>query len=160
MYQFLCIFRTQMAGQMDRLLDPYPIVPSFVCFLLLEAPALAPLPSTHYWKRVYVLVWCDSLSVASTGHIFEQCKIETFVMSMTRRDGHRCCSIKMHKNDRKCDRKQLLDVIYTGVGVGGGVSPLPVSASSISAIFHLNNSFSAADIFCYDRKGRGRALGL
>jgi hypothetical protein len=41
----------------------------------------------------------------------------------------------------------LLDVIYAGVEVGGGVSPLPASASSISAIFRLNNSFSVANIF-------------
>jgi hypothetical protein len=34
-----------------------------------------------------------------------------------------------------------------GVGVDDGVSPLPASASSISTIFPLNNSFSAADIF-------------
>ncbi len=31
--------------------------------------------------------------------------------------------------------------------VGGGVSPLPASALSIFAIFHLNNSFFVADIF-------------
>jgi hypothetical protein len=48
-----------MADWLGRLLDPYPTAPLFVCFLLLDAPALAPLSSTHHRQQVYLLVWCD-----------------------------------------------------------------------------------------------------
>ncbi len=43
-------------------------------------------------------------------------KFETFVTLMSWHDGRRHCLIKMRRNDRKCDRKRLLDVIYMGVG--------------------------------------------
>ena len=36
-----------------------------------------------------------------------------------------------------------------GVGLGGGDCLSPAPASSISAIFRLNDSFSSADIFWY-----------
>jgi hypothetical protein len=114
-------------------------------------PAPAPLASTHCGLAVCVAVWRNLPSVASTGPIFRQSKIVTFVTMASWHNGHRCCLIKTRRNNRKCNRKQLLDVIYTGVGVGGGVPPLSASASSISAIFHLNTSFSTADIFLYAR---------
>ncbi len=50
---------------------------------------------------------------------------------MSWHDGRRRCSVKTRRNDRKCNRKQLIDVFYTGVGVGGGVLPSPASASLI-----------------------------
>ncbi len=140
-----------MAGQLDRILDPYQITPLFVCFPSLVAPGPAPLASAHYRLAVYVAVWRNLPSVASTGPIFRQRKIFTFVTTASRHDGRQRCSIKTHRNYRKCDRKQLLDVIYMGVGVGGRVSPLPASASLISAIFCLNTSFSVAAIFWYAR---------
>jgi hypothetical protein len=57
-----------MAGRLDGLLDPYHFTPLFVCFPLLDAPTLAPVPSTHYWKQVYFLVWRNLPSaVASSG---------------------------------------------------------------------------------------------
>ena len=40
-------------------------------------------------------------------------------------------------------------MLSKGVGVVGGVSPSPASASSISTIFCLNTSFSKVDIFWY-----------
>jgi hypothetical protein len=83
-----------MAGRLDRLLDPYQITPLFIYFPSLDTPALAPLPLTHYWDRVYVSVWHNSPSVASTGPIFEQRKIESFVTSTSRRDGFRRYLIK------------------------------------------------------------------
>jgi hypothetical protein len=133
-------------------LDPRPIAPSFVHFPSMNAPAPTPLASTHCRQRAYVSVWRDSLSVASTGPIFERDEIETFEKSTSRRDGCMHRSIKTRRNDRKCDLRLLLDVIYTGVGVGGGDSSSPpASASSISAIFCLKISFSAADIFWYAR---------
>ncbi len=36
-----------------------------------------------------------------------------------------------------------------GAGLGGGDCPSPVTVSSISAIFRLNDSFSSAEIFWY-----------
>ncbi len=105
LYQFLRIFRTQMAGHLDRLLDPYQITPSFVCFPSLDAPAPASLASAHSQQRAYVLVWCNSPSVASTDPIFKRQEIETFVISMSWHDGRWHCSIKTGRNDKKCDRK-------------------------------------------------------
>jgi hypothetical protein len=75
-----------MADRLGRLLDPYPTALLFACFLLLDTPALAPLPSTHHWQGVHVLVWCNSPSVASTGSIFKGRKIVNFVTSMSSRD--------------------------------------------------------------------------
>ena len=43
----------------------------------------------------------------------------------------------------------MLDLIYTGVGVGGKDCPALAPASLISTIFCLNNSFSAVDIVWY-----------
>jgi hypothetical protein len=68
-----------------------------------------PLPWHHYSQHT-IGNECMSrfgaiCSVVSTGPIFKQCKIETFVMLTSRRDGCRRCSIEMHMNDRKCDRK-------------------------------------------------------
>ncbi len=86
--------------------------------------------------------------MAITGTIFELDKIETFQKLTPRHDEPLCISIKMHRNDVISDLILLLNVIYTGVGVGGGDSSLtPVSASLISTIFFLKISFSAADIF-------------
>ncbi len=124
-----------MAGQLDRILDPYQITPLFVCFPLLDAPVPAPLASAHCQLAVCVTVWRNLPSVASTGPILRQSEIVTFVTMASRHDGRRCCLIKTRTNNRKCDRKRLLDVIYTGVGVGGGVSPSPASALSISDTF-------------------------
>ncbi len=42
--------------------------------------------------------------------------------------------------------KQLLDLIYTGVRLGGVDSLSPVPALSVSTILHLRVSFSSADI--------------
>jgi len=137
-----------MADRLGRMLDPYPIAPSFDHFPSLNAPAPAPLASTHRRQRVNVSVWSNLPSVASTGTIFELDEIETFRESMPRRDRRWRCSIKMHRNDRICDLRLLIDISYTRVGVGGGDSlSTPASASSISAIFFLKISFSAADIF-------------
>ena len=136
-----------MAGRLDRLLDPYQITPSFVCFPSLDATAPAPLASTHCRLAVRDAVWRNSPSVAITGPIFRRSEIVTFVTTASRRDGRWRCAIKMCRNDRICNRIQLLAVIYTGVGVGGGVSPSSASASSYSAIFRLKTSFSAAVIF-------------
>ncbi len=109
-------------------MDPYPTAPLLVPFPSSDAPAPAPFASTHCRLAVCVAVWCNSPSVASTSPIFRRSKIVTFVATASWHNGRRRFSIKMRKNDRKCDRKQLLDVIYTGVGIGGGVSPLPASA--------------------------------
>ncbi len=114
LYQFLRIFRTQNAERMGMLLDPYPIAPSFVHFPSLDALAPAPLTLIHYRQWVYILVWHDSPSVASTGPIFKRCKIETFVTSSSWRDESRHCSIETRSNDGKSKLKQSLDVSYTG----------------------------------------------
>jgi hypothetical protein len=45
-----------MADRLGTLLDPDPIAPSFVRFLSLDAPAPAPLPSTHNRQQVNLLV--------------------------------------------------------------------------------------------------------
>ena len=124
-------------------MDPRPIAPSFVHLPSMNAPAPAPLASTHCLQRAYVSVWCDSPSVASTGPIFERDEIETFEKFTSRRDGCMHRSIKTRRNDRKCDLRLLLDVIYTGVGVGGGDSSSPpASALSISALSPPYASFS------------------
>ena len=124
-----------MADRLGRILDPYPIAPSFDHFPSLNAPAPAPLASTHCRQRANVSVWSNLPSVASTGTIFELDEIETFQESTPRRDRRRRCSIKTRRNDRICDLRLLIDISYTGVGVGGGdSSSTPASASSISAI--------------------------
>ncbi len=138
-----------MAGRLDRILDPYQITPLFIWLPSSDAPTPAPLASAHCWLAVCVTVWRNLPSVASTGPIFRRSKIVTFVTTASRHDGRRRCSIKTRRNNRKCNRKRLFDVIYTGVGVDGGVSLLPASASLISAIFCLNTSFSTAVIFWY-----------
>ena len=141
-----------MADRLGRILDPYPIAPSFDHFPSSNAPAPTPLASTHCRQRANVSVWSNLPSVASTGTIFELDEIETFRESTPRRDRQWHCSIKTRRNDRICDLRLIIDISYTGVGVGGGDSSLtPASASSISAIFFLKISFSAADIFWYAR---------
>ena len=130
-------------------MDPYRITPSFNCFLSMDDPAPTPLASTHCRLAVRDAVWRNSPSVASTGPIFRRSEIVTFVTTASRCNGRWRCSIKLCRNDRICNRIQLLAVIYTGVGVGGGVSPSLASASSYSAIFRLKTSFSAAVIFRY-----------
>ncbi len=65
----------------------------------------------------------------------------------------------MHRNDTKSNLKHLLDVSYNGVGLGGGVSPLPATTSLISAIFRWTVSFSLADIFACTRAARRRRPG-
>ena len=96
LYQFLHSFRTQMAGRMDRILDPDQITPSFICFSSLDVPAPtpAPLASTHCRLAVRDAVWCNSPSVASTGPIFRQSEIVTFVTSVSQHDGRRRWPIK------------------------------------------------------------------
>ncbi len=69
-----------MADRLGRLLNPCPIAPSFVCFTLLDAPTPAPSPLTDHQQQVYLLVWCGSPSVASTGPIFKGCKIVDFIV--------------------------------------------------------------------------------
>jgi hypothetical protein len=73
-----------MADRLGGKLDPHPIAPSFDRFPSMNAPALAPLVSTHHRQRVHVSVWRNSPSVASTGTIFERAKIETFQKSTPR----------------------------------------------------------------------------
>ncbi len=146
MYQFLHVFRTQIADQLGRLLDPYPIALLFVCFLSLDTPPLAPLPPTHHRQQLHVLVWCDSPSVASTGPIFKCREIVNFVTSMFSCNQRPHKLIKTHRNDTKNNMKQLLDLIYTGVSLGGMDSLLPVPALLISAILHLRIFSSLADI--------------
>ena len=115
-------------------MDPRAIAPSFDRFPSMNAPAPAPVASTHCRQRAHVSVWRNSPSVASTGTIFELDEIETFRKSTPRRDEPLYISIKMHRNDVISDLILLLNVIYTGVGVGGGdSSSTPASASSISA---------------------------
>ncbi len=75
-----------MADQLGRLLDPYRTAPSFVRLPSSDAPALAPLPSTHHWQRVDVSVWRDSPGEASTGPIFKGREIVNFVTLMFGRD--------------------------------------------------------------------------
>ncbi len=68
-----------MAERLDRILDPYQITPLLVCFLSLDAPAPAPLASTHCRLAVRVAVWRNSPSVTSIGLISGSHKIVTFV---------------------------------------------------------------------------------
>jgi hypothetical protein len=88
-----------MADRLGRILYPYPIAPSFDHFPSLNAPAPAPLASTHCRQRANVSVWSNSPYVASTVTIFELDEIETFRESTPRRNRRRSCSIKMHWND-------------------------------------------------------------
>ena len=141
-----------MADRLCRILDPYPIAPSFDHFPSLNAPTSAPLASTHCRQQANVSVWSNLPYVASTGTIFELDEIETFRESTPQRDRRWRCSIKTRRNDRICDLRLLIDISYMGVGVGGGNSlSTPASASSISAVFFLKISFSAANIFWYAR---------
>ena len=59
-----------MTGRLDRILDPYQITPSFVCFPSLDAPAPAPSASTRCRLAVRDTDWCNFPSVASTSPIF------------------------------------------------------------------------------------------
>ncbi len=61
-----------MADRLGRILDPYPIAPSFDHFPSLNAPAPAPLASTLCRQRANVSVWSNLPYVASTGTIFER----------------------------------------------------------------------------------------
>ena len=67
-----------MDDRLDRILDPYPIAPSFDHFPSLNAPTPAPLALIHRRQQVNVSVWSNLPSVASTSPIFERDKIETF----------------------------------------------------------------------------------
>jgi hypothetical protein len=143
LYQFLRIFRTQKAERLGRLLDPYPTAPLFVPFPSSDTPALAPLASTHCLGLRCVLRFgaiCP-LWQAPVSPIFRQSEIVTFITTVSWHDGRQRCSIKTHRNNRKCDRKQLLDVIYTGVGVGG-------------------RGFTVAGILFVDLRARSRASML
>ena len=75
-----------MADRLGRILDPRPIAPSFDHFPSMNAPAPAPLASTHCRQRAHVSVWRNSPSVASIGPIFAQDEIETFQKSTPRRE--------------------------------------------------------------------------
>ena len=66
-----------MADRLDRILDPRAIAP-FDRFPSINAPAPAPVASTHCRQRAHVSVWRNLPSVASTGTIFELDEIETF----------------------------------------------------------------------------------
>ncbi len=72
-----------MADQVGRLLDPYQTAPLFVRLPPSNAPALAPLPSTHH---VHLLAWYDLPGEVRTGPIFKRSKIVNFVVSAYRRD--------------------------------------------------------------------------
>jgi hypothetical protein len=130
-----------MADQLGRLLDPYPTTLLFFCFLLLDAPAPAPLPSTHHRQRVYVLVWCNSPSVASTGPIFKRHEIVNFKMSMSGHDQHPHKLIKTCGNDTKSNMKQLLDLINMRVRLGGMDFLSPAPSLTISAIRSMSLFF-------------------
>ena len=100
---------------------------------------------THFYCLGFawnVLVWRNSISLASTGPIFRQSKIETFETTVSWHSGRRRCLTKMCRNDRQCDRKRLLAVIYTSVEVGGRIFLSSASVLSISTIFRLNISFA------------------
>jgi hypothetical protein len=75
-----------MADQVGRLLDPYQTAPLFVRLPLSDAPALAPLPSTHHRQRVHLLAWYNLPGEARTGPILKRRKIVNFVMSAYCRD--------------------------------------------------------------------------
>jgi len=91
-----------MADRLDGKLDPRPIAPSFDHFPSMNAPAPAPLASTHCRQRAHVSVWSNSPYVARTGTIFERAKIETFQKSTPRRDDAGVARLKcvgMMEND-------------------------------------------------------------
>jgi hypothetical protein len=90
-----------MADRLGRLLDPYQNAPSFVRFPSSNAPTPAPLPLTHHWQRVHILVWRDLPSVASTGPIFKRHEIVNFVTSMSGRDRRPHNLLKTCSNDTK-----------------------------------------------------------
>jgi hypothetical protein len=83
---FYVFFGTQKAEGVGRLFDPYPTAPSFVPFPLSDAPAPAPLASTHCRLAVCVAVWRNSPSVTSIGLISGGHKIVTFVTKAFGRD--------------------------------------------------------------------------
>jgi len=64
-----------MADRLGWILDLHSIAPSFDHFPSLNAPAPAPLASTHCR---HVSVWSNLPYVASTGTIFERDEIESF----------------------------------------------------------------------------------
>ncbi len=99
LYQFLQAFRTQKANRSGKLLAPYLTAPLFVHFLLLDAPAPAPLASSHYWQHEYILDLCNYSSLTSTSSIFKCHKIVHFVMSTFSHNWHLHRSIIMHRND-------------------------------------------------------------
>ncbi len=107
LYQFLRIFRTQMAARLSKLLDPYRTAPSFFRFRFpsSDAPAPAPLPSTHHRQQVHLLVWCNSPGEARTVPIFKRPEIINFVVSAYRRDRRPHRSIKTRSNDTKSNMK-------------------------------------------------------
>ena len=88
-----------MADQVGRLLDPYQTAPLFVRLPSSNAPALAPLPSTHHRQRVHLLAWYDSPGEARTGPIFKRREIVNFVTSMSDRDRRPHKSLKTRRND-------------------------------------------------------------
>jgi hypothetical protein len=136
LYQFLCIFRTQMADRLGKLLDPYQSATSFVRFPSLDAPYPASLPSTHYRQQVHLLVWCDSPGEARTGPIFKHREIVYFIVFAYHCNRRPYRSIKTRSNDTKSNMKLLLELIYTGVRLGVMFSLSPTAALSISAILH------------------------
>jgi hypothetical protein len=95
---FYVFFRTQKAERLGRLLDPYPTAPLFVPFPSSNAPAPAPLASTHCRLPVCVEVWRNSPSVTSIRLISGGHKIVTFVTKAFGRD-------RRLKNNRTRTRK-------------------------------------------------------
>ncbi len=97
-----CVFRTQKADRLGRLLDPYPIALTLVLSLpVVGRPCPGRLSLRHHWQWVYLLLWCNLPSVASTGPIFKSHIIVKFVtlISSCNLCLHRL--IKMHRNDTK-----------------------------------------------------------
>ena len=118
-------------------MDTYQNTPSFICFPSLDATAPAPLASTHCRLAVRDAVWHNWPSVASTGPLFRRSKIVTFVTMASRSNGRWHCAIKMCRNDRICNRIQLLAVSYLCGGRGRRWG-FPVIGVRLVILHHLS----------------------